>query len=35
MPDQIVGYMEANKITPMKNEWTNVDNAIQNQIQIQ
>lgn len=32
MPDQIVGYMEANRITPTKNEFTNVDNAIQNHI---
>lgn len=28
MPDQIVSYMEANHIKPIKNEWTQVDAAV-------
>ena len=30
MPDQIVGYMMQQGIKPMKQEWIQVDQAIQN-----
>jgi hypothetical protein len=28
MPDQIVGYMMANGVKPMKQEWMNIENAV-------